>query len=478
MYNDLYKKFKICAEKKCGIKKDDDSKIIVAVSGGADSVCLLLLLHEFIGPERLLCAHFNHNIRGTEAERDASFTESVAKKLNTKFVLGSENVPLYAKTNNIGIEEAARILRYKFFEKIAESECKEYALVAVAHNMSDRVETVLHNIARGTSVDGLKGIEYKRGNIVRPLLDFRREEIEYICKYHALTPVFDSTNADNNYTRNKIRNIILPYLEKYFGKTLQEHIISLSNAAALDSEYMQNITSIEFNKCCNIKNYPFFKIEINKEEYAKLHTAIKKRLLRFILCMIKDNSGRTVFPGYTGIYSDMIERANAAVDFLQSGKITEISSGVICVCGYDKVYFTHKSFIENKDKVKGKILIENKNMSYDEAISILKNKSAEIEIFDEELLKETYGENYNIELRYMMEEDRFAPFGMKGEKSLRKFFIDQKIGRFERKLLPIVAIGKSILWVPGVRRSSEAPIAKKTSRVIIIKYSSDLEVEI
>lgn len=189
----------------------EGAAVLCAVSGGADSVCMLHLLCSRPGL-RVVCAHFNHHIRGGEAERDAEFVRELAVRLGAEYIRGDGDVPAYAALHGMGIEEAAREMRYAFLNKAAaEHGC---AVIAAAHNANDNAETVLMNLARGTGLQGLCGIPPVRDKIIRPLLGTTRAEIEEYLAENGLGHVEDSTNASDEYTRNRLRHHALPLLEE------------------------------------------------------------------------------------------------------------------------------------------------------------------------------------------------------------------------------------------------------------------------
>lgn len=478
MYAETYQKFMECAARKCGLGKEAGGPIVAAVSGGADSVCMLLLLQAYFGKERLICAHFNHKIRGADAERDARFTEALANSLGIRFRYGEEDVPRYAGEQALGLEEAARTVRYAFLRDTA-AQAGTHALIATAHNRSDQIETILHNIARGTSVDGLKGIEYRKNDIVRPVLDLSRNETEEVCAQFGIRPVYDVTNADNRYTRNKIRNEVLPYLKSVFGSGFEERLLHLSQSAAADSDYLNQAAWEAFRICCRQVAEPFDKITLERAQYVRLHEALQKRLVRCILSKIRTRAGNLVFPDFSGIYSAMIERVCALAESSVPGKILELPSGVRCVTEYGGLSFTHQSWLEHGVRQTGvcdDFTIEERIVSNGEALRLAETISGDAEVFDADTLRETYGADYRIEFRENRAGDHFTPFGSSGGKSLRKFFIDRKIGRLERDFIVVAAIGSEVLWIPGIRRSAIAPIDKNSSRVIIVKHVGQTEV--
>ncbi len=388
MYSEIYRKFTECAVEKCGLRKDRAQHIVAAVSGGADSVCMLMLLIEYYGRDRLACAHFNHKIRGAESE-------------------------------------------YAFLRKLA-ADIGANTRIAVAHNRNDRMETILHNIARGTAIDGLKGIEYHKNDIIRPILDLSRKETEEICAHYGIQPIYDSTNKDNRYTRNKIRNEVLPYLKGVFGKNFEEHLLNLSKSATVDSAYLNLSARDAYQKICKVTTKPFHKIILDRAQYKKLHEALQKRLVRYILSNVKDRDGNRIFPEFTGIYSDMIERVCAMADQSLPGKVLELPSGVLCVTEYESLIFLHKSLLEERRSENispDHFEVEEKVLSNEEILLQIKKKSSKEEIFDADVLSKKFGADFQIEFRRNREGDHFIPFGSPGGKSLRKFFIDRNPGK-------------------------------------------------
>ena len=184
--------------------------VLCAVSGGADSVCLLDLVRR-LGDVTVLCAHFDHGIRGAESARDAAFVEALCKEWGVPFFPGRGDVPAYAAANGLSIETAAREARYAFLERTAKEQGAD--VIATAHNLNDNAETILFRMARGTGLHGLTGIPARRGRIVRPLLQTPRRDIEEYLTAHGIPHVEDSTNAETDAARNRIRLDVLPRLE-------------------------------------------------------------------------------------------------------------------------------------------------------------------------------------------------------------------------------------------------------------------------
>src|SRR5699024_6346005 len=185
---------------------ESGDKIVIGISGGPDSVCLLHILNRLKDKLdiELYAAHLNHQIRGIEAQKDALYVSEICKEMGIIYFIKSIDVPKYCEENSLSIEEGARKLRYEMFDEIKQKTRSNK--IAIGHNLNDQAETVLMRIMRGTGLQGLRGIEYIRENsIIRPLLDIERKDIEQYCEVHNLNPRIDESNLENIYTRNKIR---------------------------------------------------------------------------------------------------------------------------------------------------------------------------------------------------------------------------------------------------------------------------------
>lgn len=215
-----------------------DGGVLVALSGGADSVCLLDLFLKSGFKHKIAAAHLNHNLRGEESDRDEAFCRAFCESRGVEFFCGSADVNALAEKSGKGIEEAARSARYDFLNSVLEGH-GELEFIATAHNRDDMCETVLLNLSRGAGLDGMCAIPAKRGNIIRPILRISREEIIAYNKENSLDFVTDSTNFDSKYSRNRIRHNVLPEFEKLFSGYASnfERTVSLLRQ---DAEYISS----------------------------------------------------------------------------------------------------------------------------------------------------------------------------------------------------------------------------------------------
>ena len=227
---------------------NDGDKVVIGVSGGPDSITLLNVLNKF--KEKLnikiYVAHINHSIR-KEADEETEYVREFCKKIDVEFFFKKIDVEQEAKKLKIGTEEAGRNIRYAFFEEVAKKVGANK--IATAHNSNDNAETVLMNIIRGTSISGLKGIEKMRDNkFIRPLIETTRATIEEYCRIEKLSPRYDKSNKENIYTRNKIRNLLIPYIQKEFNPNIIEGINRLSNIAEEEECFINSMVEEEYKR--------------------------------------------------------------------------------------------------------------------------------------------------------------------------------------------------------------------------------------
>lgn len=255
-------------------------KIVVAVSGGPDSMCLLNILKNLRQKFNieLFVAHINHMIR-EEADSETEYVKNYCEKNNIKCFIKRANVLEMAKEQKKGTEEMGRIVRYDFFEYVANEVSADK--IAIAHTENDNAETILMNLMRGASLEGLKGIEPIRGKYIRPLIECNREEIEKYCEINKLDPKFDKTNNDNTYTRNKIRNLLIPYIKKEFNPNIIETLNRLAVLARQDATYFNKIVKESYADILlyeNINNNDINNVNENLEKYIVKEEKITRNI--------------------------------------------------------------------------------------------------------------------------------------------------------------------------------------------------------
>lgn len=260
---------------------NENDKIICGVSGGPDSICMLDILKDLkedLKFELIVC-HVNHLIR-EEAISDEEYVVNYCKVNNIKYYVKRIDVKKYADNNKQGTEEAGRNVRYEFFEEILQKEGANK--IAIAHNKNDKIETIIMNMLRGSGISGLKGIEPKRENkYIRPLIETERTSIEEYCEEKNLRPRIDKTNFINDCTRNKIRNVVIPYIKNEFNPNIINTMDRLSSIIEEENRYLEKITIDVFEKL-KIKEEKGHLV-LKLKEFNKQDIVIKKRLILYAI---------------------------------------------------------------------------------------------------------------------------------------------------------------------------------------------------
>lgn len=253
-------------------------KIVLGVSGGPDSISMLDILRQ-IREEfdfEIVVAHINHMIR-KEAIQDEEYVKKYCEKNNIKCFVKRIDVIDIANNKKIGTEEAGRLVRYDFFDEVLKQTGSNK--IAIAHNKNDKIETIIMHLLRGSGLSGLKGIEPIRENVIRPLIECERKEIEKYCDENKLEPRIDKTNFENDYTRNKIRNIVIPYIEKELNPNIIETIDRLSEVVKKEDRYLEKVASNVYEKIL-IKQEPG-QIILELKEFNEQDEVIKSRIILY-----------------------------------------------------------------------------------------------------------------------------------------------------------------------------------------------------
>lgn len=445
--------------------------IVIALSGGPDSMCLLHLLNS-VKDElkiKLVAAHINHMIRGVEADEDERFCGEECKRLGIEFYSKRIDVNKYCADNGLSSETGGREIRYNFFKEIMNK--KQFNKVATAHNANDQAETILMRIMRGTGLEGLGGIPVKREGIyIRPILFMKREEIEEYCTINNLKPRIDKTNYERIYNRNKIRLDILPYIRENFNAGIVEAINRMSILLQEDSEYIQEQVDKCFKEFCRKENDYY----IITEEVFKLHKSLYKRVIRKV---IKELTGDK--------YDIESIHVNQVVELAEgsTGKKIDLPKNIVITNIYGDLKVAKR--VDENNIEKDSILIkkeeiDKKTLYFAEGIisfDVLNNNNNNEQYnFQNNLIKYLdYDKIVNaIVVRYRKQGDRINPIGLKGTKKLKDIFIDMKIPKDIRDTIPIVQIDDDIAWVVGVKVSDKFKITQKTKRILKIEYRKEL----
>lgn len=400
-------------------KNPKDKKFIVALSGGADSVSLLLAMIKLsnkIGFTVYAC-HVNHMIRGEEADRDEKFCSDLCAEKGVKLFVLKKNIPLLAKETGESIELCARNFRYSSFENLCEEHDIDY--ICTAHNANDNAETVLFNIVRGTGISGLSGIPVIRGRIIRPIINITRQEILSYLSKHKQSFVTDSTNSDIDYTRNYIRNVLIPCASKINPEVISA-LNRLSVSAKQDSGYLDALAKeVVINKCKRLVDYPYaLKIRIIKLRYSEYSN--------------KELSFKNIVDICDCLQSNEESRCN-------------LPDGIVAVCNYGNISF--EKSLKEVNKIKEQKLVIGNN-------SICDGISIHIDFSENEkagLLVAALPLDTNIsslKVRSRKEGDKFIVRGI--NRTIKKCLIDKKVPAKIRDLIPVIEDKEGIVFVPFI----------------------------
>lgn len=453
------------------IKLTNKQPVVIAFSGGMDSVCLLNLFTKLEYP--IIIAHFNHGIR-EHADRDEQFARMYAQQLGCHFISEKVNVLKFAKENHLSVEEAARKKRYDFLYRTARNNGAHY--IAVGHHADDQVETLFMHLLRGSGLSGLAGmkeialipefdVEIK---IIRPLLSFWRYEIEEYCSFNNLDYVVDETNFSNLYERNRIRHDILPFLnERYSG--LNQRLFNLANVLQYEDELIQGRLSKIWESIC-LQQHPRF-IRVNLEELKNQPLGMQRRIIRLVAFTLRPEMRDLSFKNIENLLNFMNKNKPGEID---------LQDHLIALFTNQEILFGSKSRNWIRllfPQVESQIKIDVGNTDW---LEICENWYFQIELIrntnnfhiktedeftvllDEEKLTEF------IILRGKKDGDKFQPLGMEnGSIKLSDYFINEKVIQAARKKWPLVTNSDDrIIWVPGYRPSHEYRITEYTRKII------------
>lgn len=419
-------------------------RVLLGVSGGADSMALLSVMIKL--REQLSCeigvAHLHHDMRGVMADEDARYVENYCHEYQIPFYFQKTNVLALAEREKIGVEEAGRKARYDFFTQVMEEE--GYSKIAVAHHRDDQAETLLFRLIRGTGITGAAGIRYREGNVIRPLLDVSRQEIESWCKQNIILYRHDSTNDDDMLTRNRLRHQIMPLLFEINPETAK-HFSDFCNQAEETAFYIQMQTEKAVDE---LFHWDETGLCFSVREFLELPALIRKEVLRKALGM----AGGTMVD-VERRHISIIEKQMIDGDSVWS---LDLPHQVVVRRQYDTLFFQslpiemkkiNSVFIRTDDP--GMVVVGDYKIRT-EVLSWPNLKT------DEKCKKFTtfyisYGKIINnLVFRHRLPGDRIMLPDGRGHQSVKKLFIQKKIPAHLRDSIPLLVRGDEILWIPGV----------------------------
>jgi tRNA(Ile)-lysidine synthase len=434
-------------------------KVLVGFSGGADSTALLVGLAHLRTKFKLslLAVHINYGLRGEESEADEKFVKNFCFKRNISLVV--ENLPLADEAN---LENQARELRFECFHKIARS----YAMnkIAVGHNQQDQAETMIFRIFRGSGYTGLKGILPQDGKIIHPLLSFSRSEITNFLQKENISWREDSSNQENNFTRNKIRHQLLPWLSENINPNFIEKLSISADIFAETDEILHDLSKRRFKKLIIEANENSLEFDLTK--LKKIKPTLRFYIYRQAYAQLAETSKNFYFSNF-----DEIENILEA----DGAKMVMLPDEILVLKEYESLTFCFKEVLDEVDvdnskkisSLRHRLLFEDYRISM-KHLKILPDKRY-LNEDKNTIYLDLDKTSFPLTIRHRQAGDRFVPLGMNHSKKLKDFFIDEKVSRFERDKVLLFCDEEKILWVSGMRIHNDVAISDNTNNILRIK---------
>ena len=477
--------------------------VVVGVSGGADSVCLLHVLAKWrkgLGM-KLHVAHLNHQLRGAESEADAEYVSNLAGSLGIPITIDSQDVAAYRTERNCSIEEAARELRYAFLARVAKWVGANR--IAIGHTRDDQVETILMHILRGTGITGLCGLapcspmvydrqemslraealsvaKGQRSNllVIRPLLNITREETASYCQEHQLAPRIDSSNLSLSFFRNRLRLQLLPLLRQY-NPSFDQALLRLADIAKEDSAFIEQQASELWDEVARQENNAIY---LDKKQLASLPIALQRQLLRTAVTELAGDA--------RDIEASHIEAARSLLNKPASKRIS-LPHGFICQGGYDEIVIASTAKQSQLPPcpfppLPGEVPLKVPGMTvfpgWKVIASIVRERTDSLSLrgalsTSEGTCQSNLVADFDLHttgtelfVRQRRPGDRFQPLGMSMPKKLHEFMIDAKIPRSWRDHIPIVCSPQQILWIAGWRIDDRVKATEASKEILRLEF--------
>ena len=455
---------------------ENADRVLLAVSGGADSTALLYALCSLrdsnIIDADFVCAHVNHMLRGLDADKDRQFVVEQARRLSMPVITKKVNVPAFARQNKLSIETAARDLRIKTLLEIAEA--NGCPVIATAHQADDNAETIIHNIIRGTGLRGLAGIRPKRsfeGKIfVRPLLCFTRPQVIEYLEERKIPWCTDKTNFDCSYRRNFIRHRLVPEIQKKSSAPLVKLLSALADKAGRLCLSVESVTEQIWPAAADFeKDRLKLKLKVFSVQHPQVQIELIRKALNYIGC------------GQRDLTFDHYRRILALANKEPGNKKISLPGEFTARKEYENLLFfkpARKSDVEPAATGPVEIAIPGQTefgyfkiearITECPPIENLKAKrDASLEQFDLEKI------SLPIKIRRRLEGDRFQPLGLDSDKKISRFLIDAKLPPAQRQNTLVVTDREKIIWLWPIRISENVKITDKTTKVLLLKITGN-----
>jgi tRNA(Ile)-lysidine synthase len=429
--------------------------VVVGVSGGSDSLGLLQILTELVDCRlKLIAAHLNHGIRKEESSRDAAHVRKFARELGLPFVLREVDVIEFKRNTNLSLEEAARELRYKFLRDVLNK--YNGNKIATAHTLDDQAETVLMRLIRGSGLLGLSGIPPVNDNIIRPLIEVTKSDIEDYLGSKGIEWMEDSSNKEKVFLRNRIRNELIPHLINY-NPNIKETLARTGYIVGVEEDYIRTEAGNHFDKLfCSLRDGEL----VGKlASYKPLSEAMKYGVLRLAIEKLKGDLKRISLNHVVSI-NELLGSQQASGELYLPGEIVAAKGHGVFVLAKKGLF--RPSFNYSVDSTGlHKFPDAEFEIKFEKANSLKSDKY--LACFDSASME------FPITIRNFNRGDSFIPYGMNEFKKLKNYFIDEKIPRFLRYQIPIFVCRSEIMWVGGMRVDERFKVRDKRKKVLTIR---------
>ncbi|MCF2554740.1 tRNA lysidine(34) synthetase TilS [Faecalicatena contorta] len=443
----MYQKVRAYVEKYHMLEQGD--KVIAGVSGGADSVCLLFMLMELSREMHLQITviHVHHGLRGESADADAAYVQKLCRELHISCRVVYEDVHRYAHERGLTVEEAGRVVRRNAFEAAL------YELgadkIALAHHRDDNAETLLWNLCRGTGLKGMGAIAPVRGIWIRPLLCLSRKEIESYLEKREVSYCTDESNFENTYTRNKIRNQVIPFLESNINERASEHMAAAAEQMQLLSQYISAEVE-KYRKICT-KNTENGRLILVKETYEKVPETLKPYVVHEVLCEASGHR-KDIEAVHIRLLHELFKK--------QTGRSIQLPYGITAYRCYEGIEFASET--EEQEIEEGKVHF--RVFPCTDEIREAFPQIPYTKWFDYDIIKNT------VKIRHRQPGDYITIDASGRTQKLKQYFINEKIPREERERIWLAADGSHIMWIIGYRQNQIYQITDKTKRILEMEF--------
>lgn len=445
-------------------------RVLVALSGGPDSVALLHALWSLRNALgiKICAAHLNHRLRGRAGASDAAFARAFARRLGVRFIAGSADVPGLARQRKLSVETAARHARQCFLAAAARR--LRCTAVATGHNRNDQAETVLMRLIRGTGLTGLAGIPRRNGMYIRPLLGVGRDEVLAYLRQNGLDFRLDASNDDNGMTRNRIRHELIPLLGKYNPRII-DTVARLADTVSEDVIALDRMTAKAAARCATDGKS---QIIIDLDRFNGYNKGLRRNILRWIASRL---SGDGAVPDF-----DQVEAALALIEGRTVGKRSELADGLWIEIGY------REATVGRPPRCSGSEARVTRNVTRINVPGATRHHSV---VFRARICRAAVSgqstardqstawfdwdelEERTLTTGTREPGERMIPFGARHPKKVTELMIEAKIPRKQRATWPVVRSAGTAIWIPGLRRSSAAPVTSATTRMLRLELSTD-----